>query len=45
VKKEMLHSERYPNMIFPECVELALTEDGDNIKFYTKIIMVVLYQL
>ena len=35
-EKEMLHSERYPNMICPECVELALTKDGENIKFYNK---------
>jgi hypothetical protein len=35
-EKEMLDSERYPNMICNECVELALTKDGENIKFYNK---------
>lgn len=35
-EKKMLHFERYPNMICAGCVELALTKDGENIKFYNK---------
>ena len=32
--KNMIHFERYPKMICHECVELATTENGENIKFY-----------
>ena len=33
---DMMYFERYPKMICHECVKLALTEDGENIKFYNK---------
>jgi uncharacterized Zn ribbon protein len=42
---DMMYFERYPKMICHECVKLALTEDGENIKFYNKDHSGGLYQL
>jgi len=33
-EKNMLHFERYPNMICHGCVELAVNKNGESIKFY-----------
>ena len=35
-EKNMIHSERYPNMICEECFDKTLTENGESIKFYNK---------
>ena len=32
--KTMMYLERYPKMICHECVELAMTKNGESIKFY-----------
>ena len=32
--KNMLHFERYPNMICNECVELTVNKNNESIKFY-----------
>ena len=32
--KNMMYVERYPNMICHECVEIAVNENGESIKFY-----------
>ena len=32
--KNMIYLERYPKMICQECIELAVNENGESIKFY-----------
>ena len=32
--KNMLHFERYPNMICNECIELTVNKNNESIKFY-----------
>ena len=32
--KNMLHFERYPNMICNECVEITVNKNNESIKFY-----------
>ena len=33
-EKNMIHSERYPNMICEKCCNKTLTRDGESIEFY-----------